>query len=268
MDCQRELSIARAALHQVQQAHKPVVAILITESHTDKLAGIGLFAAAYPGVPIYASQSTIDTILHDGKGYIRLTQKLLGPEYPARVTPPNRVIHSDETLHLAGLTIQTRQLGPGEAPSHTLYYLPASHALFSGDLILHDMTPFFLEEYSKPWLRRLSELGSAFPQAQTLYPGHGIPGSPQQLIAAEARYITRFRQLVAAQIAAGQWDGKTMSSQGKEAVVSGIKAQYPAYIRASGIPNDIETNVDPIADELIKEEAVKPGQPASAREMK
>ncbi len=176
MDCQRELSVARAALREVQKAHKPVVAILITESHTDKLAGISLFAAAYPGVPIYASQPTIDTIFHDGKGHIRLTQKLLGPEYPAHVTPPNRVIHPGETLHLVGLNIQTRQLGPGEAPSHTLYYLPSNRALFSGDLILHDMTPFFLEEYSGPWLRRLEELGAAFPQARTLYPGHGVPG--------------------------------------------------------------------------------------------
>ncbi len=48
-----------------------------------------------------------------------------------------------------------------------------------------------------------------------------------------------------------------MSRQGTRAVVSGIKAQYPAYLRASGIPNDIEANVNPIAEELVKEKAVK-----------
>jgi glyoxylase-like metal-dependent hydrolase (beta-lactamase superfamily II) len=256
IDCQRELSAARAALDAIRKGGKPVVAVIITESHTDKLAGIGLFAEAYPGIPIYAAGSTLHTIRTDGKGYIRLTRQLLGAEYPATVTLPNTVIAPGQRLSIAGLDIETRELGPGEAPSHTLLYVPAARALFSGDLILNRMTPFFLEEQTADWLLRLNDLEAAFPDAATLYPGHGAPGVPRLLIQAQADYIATFRTLVAQQMAvAGQWDGQVVSPAGKQRIIGEIKLHYPDYIRASGIPNDIEANIDPVAAELTREPA-------------
>jgi glyoxylase-like metal-dependent hydrolase (beta-lactamase superfamily II) len=171
IDVQRDLVHAAQAVAAVRAVGKPVRAILITHPHPDHYTGIGLFRQAFPGVVVYASQATADTIRNDTYGASAATLRD-APEITPRVfVPPGESFDGNTTLQIDGLTIVARELGRGEAHSTTAYYLPATKDLFVGDAVLNRLHGPILEAASGSWLGILDRLETTFPDAQTVYPG-------------------------------------------------------------------------------------------------
>jgi glyoxylase-like metal-dependent hydrolase (beta-lactamase superfamily II) len=259
IDFQRDTGSARQAIAQIQSTGKPVAAMLLTHAHPDHIGGIDEFQRAFPGVPLYASQATINEIKLDTLGYQKMGKAFLKDVAPERYPLPDKLLKLRDVLRIGDLTIESREWGASESPSATVFYVPQHQALFAGDLVGNKVTDFLLGEATGAWLEQLRKFPAAYPKAKTLYPGHGAPGDARTLIAAQEKYLQDFRVEVRAQMKAGQWDGKALSPEGRKKVADAISAKYPGYVDVAPLPALNELNANAVAQELAKTGAKRSG---------
>ena len=244
IDVQRDLVHAAEAVEAVRAVGKPVRAILITHPHPDHYTGIGLFRQAFPGVVVYASQATADTIRNDTYGASAATQRDAPTMTPQVFVPPGETFDGNTTLQIDGLTIVARELGRGEAHSTTAYYLPSTKDLFVGDAVINRLHGPILEAASASWLGVLDRLETTFPGARTVHPGHGVSGPPTTLYEDERTYLRTCRKIAAEEIARSGF-----TEAAKQAAVERINARFP-YVNPTGIKDIVRSSVDGLFQEL------------------
>jgi glyoxylase-like metal-dependent hydrolase (beta-lactamase superfamily II) len=252
VDTGRFLSQAQYALKEIRaSSNKPIIGILITHPHTDHYGGLPVFVeAAGVDVPIYASQITADDIRTDRQGFIRARNELHGNDFPDHneIPLPNQIVEDGEEIRLGTLTIQVIELPKNETIVTTLYYLPEQSALFAGDIVTNKTTPFLSDGYSGNWTAQLRMLLERYP-FQTVYHGHGKPGSAEELIPAQIEYIETLRDRVANALTSS---GKVTSEE-KEAILAEMEERYPDYQTSLLLPGLLERGIDGIAEELKRE---------------
>ena len=171
IDGQRELSKARAVRAEIEATGKSIAAVILTHPHPDHFGGIGVFAPQGSNVPVYGSAETRDSIAQDRFGLVKASHQVVGDDFPAEVTLPDHLTSDGDTVEAAGLTLELREWGEGEAECMTLVHLPAARALFCADVVQDRMTAFLLEGRSSAWLMQLQRLSAAFPRCRDALPG-------------------------------------------------------------------------------------------------
>ena len=245
IDGQRELSKARLVRADIERTGKPIVAAFLTHPHPDHFGGIGVLAPPGSGVPLYGSRQTRESIAEDRFGLVKASHEVVKDDFPAQVTLPDQLLEDGQELTVAGLRIQVRELGEGEAECTTALYLPEWRALFCGDVIQDRMTAFLLEGRSQAWLEQLHRLAALFPGVERLYPGHGEPGTRDELVERQAEYLRRFRGLVQSELRNGSL------AEGAEArIVTAMRERYPGYVPVAAIPDLLDKDVSSLAREL------------------
>lgn len=248
VDFQRDRVSAARAIERIKTIGKPVAAMLLTHPHPDHIGGLDQFRQAFPGVPVYASQPTANEVRVDRMGFQKLTRQSLGAQAPRAYPVPDRVIGYYETLKIAGVTIETREFGSGEAISATSFYLPATGQLFGGDIATAGMTSFLLEGRTGPWLKQIRSMRLNYPQTRMLYPGHGEAGPLDQIAAAEEKSLLIYRRLVAA---ARPASGELTPEQVRN-VAAQVRAALGERPPVAAIPDLVEKNVKAVARELAQ----------------
>ena len=245
IDVQRDTAHAAEALRAVRALGKPVLAILVTHGHPDHYTGLEQFLAEWPNAHVHASPETIRVIETDHYGYHQVVRDLAPKAAPERFVVPDRAIEADATLTIDGVEVVTREMGPSEATGATVYFLPETGDVYTGDLVLNKMHGFFLEGRSAEILSSIEALRVLFPAATTAHPGHGDPGPFAELVDRGAQYTRVARRLVAEAIADG-----TAGDEARTNVEAALKARFAGYGVPGGQPDMIALSVEGLFAEL------------------
>lgn len=176
-------------------APTPPRIVISTHAHGDHVFGNFVF----PEAVVVGAERTRAEVLETG---LHLTKLWPDVEWGAvELVPPQLTFSRRLTLHLADRTAELLSFGPAHSACDTVVWLPQERVLFTGDLVLSDVTPLILTGSIgglRAAVARLRGLG-----ARTVVPGHGPVGGPELLDTTE-RYLDWLIRVATAGLAEGR----------------------------------------------------------------
>jgi glyoxylase-like metal-dependent hydrolase (beta-lactamase superfamily II) len=228
----RELRRRREALG------KPLLAVLLTQSHPDHYGGLTELVAG-DDVPIIAPQGVHDVIRRDDPSKEEILRPMFGAEWPSRRTFPNTAVADGESVTFDGVTFTVIDLGPSESPHDSPWLLGGDgRTVFLGDQIYGRMHCYLADGFYEEWLGNIERLRRRLPEDAVLHIGHGGPVGREGWDW-QRGYIETFVEAV------GRADWGDPAA-GREAVVARMKE----YLPADELRFLMELSIDPIAAKL------------------
>jgi glyoxylase-like metal-dependent hydrolase (beta-lactamase superfamily II) len=244
VDTQFLTSSARQLCDAIRAHGKPLLAVFITHPHPDHFNGTTEIAQAWPGLPIYATQATIDVIRATQADKRAAWTPVYGDDYPQETVLPNTVVAPGQPIFVDGLELRVDDLGEGESVDITVIHLPQSDQLIASDLLYHRVHPWLAEGRTKQWLSQLDIVRGRYSTATSVFAGHGEAAGPDAL-AQQAEYLNTFRDWVRDGIA----DLTHPTPDEKSMVAGKLLQRYPNY----PLQMLVEMNIDGVAKELAAE---------------
>ena len=106
-----------------------------------------------------------------------------------------------------------------------MLYLPEYEVLFPADLVGNETIPFFWQGGTEHWIDQLQRLQDRFSNLETIYPGHGVPGSAQPMMAAELEFLTTFRNLIYDRLS----QNGRMTDEERAEIIEVMATRYPTW---------------------------------------
>ncbi|WP_371324194.1 MBL fold metallo-hydrolase [Dechloromonas sp. ZY10] len=178
IDTGASVQIGEMAIRQLQrQFAKPVIAAFNTHYHGDHFLGNAAFAAAFPGMPIYAHPQTVQAIAGvQGDLWRRLmeqwtNQASLGTEV---VVPTASVAHGDE-FRYGNLLVRIHHYGTAHTPADICIEVVNDAVVCVGDVAMDRRIANMDDGSYLGTLNAYRQL-ERNARAKIWVPGHGQPG--------------------------------------------------------------------------------------------
>jgi len=177
----------------------PVVALINTHPHPNQVLANG----AFPGVAIYASRVTAETMRQRCASCRERLQKMIGAEAMAgtEAVIPDQPIDRETRVVIGGRALRLFPLGDAHSHGDLAVFDEASGSLVSGDLGNSTVLPELIDGNTPGWIGALQQL-LARQDVRRVIPGYGPPaalGSLDQPL----RYLQALQQFAEREVAAG-----------------------------------------------------------------
>ncbi len=170
--------IGEMAIGQIRAGlKKPVVAIVNTHHHGDHWLGNGAFAAAYPGVPIYAHPGAMAAIRGaPGEQWRANMEKVTGGATAGtRVVPPSESVENGSVLRFGDTTLRMHHYGKAHTPHDIVVEVVEDGVTVVGDVAM-DRRIANMEDGSYLGTLATYDALEANTKTRTWLPAHGRPG--------------------------------------------------------------------------------------------
>jgi glyoxylase-like metal-dependent hydrolase (beta-lactamase superfamily II) len=225
----------RAGLEGLQ---KPLLAVLLTQSHPDHYAGLTELVAS-DDVPIIAPQGVIDVIVRDDPIKEEILRPMFGDEWAAERTFPNTPIADGESVDFDGAVFTVIDLGPSESPHDSPWVLGTDEqVVFLGDQIYDRKHCFLADGFYEEWLANIEMLQSRFPNDVVFHVGHGGP-----LGLGDFEWQRRYIEVFLEAVRNADW------SQPDRAHAT-VVARMKEYLPTDELQFLMELSIEPIASQL------------------
>jgi len=172
------VSDGRALRAQFESFGKPLLAVLVTHAHPDHYGGI-VELVGDDDVPVVATAGVDAVIRRDDALKEEILRPMFGEEWPRRRAFPNRTVSDGETVALGGASVTVADLGPGESPHDSIWFLDDERrTIFLGDQVYDHKHAYLADGFYDEWLSNLERLRQELPADATLHIGHGGPVTP------------------------------------------------------------------------------------------
>src|SRR5690242_12726681 len=118
-------------------------------------------------------------------------------EWVQKWTYPNRIVQDREAIQVDGISFRVHELGPGgDCDANSIWIMETTPPIpFVGDLIFNGMHSYLADAHTSEWLANLTKVKSLVAGTQTIYPGHGDPGTIE-LFDKQRAYLEEYRNKV------------------------------------------------------------------------
>lgn len=198
IDAPQGLILVDTGRHKEQQENilaaakargKPVAAIVNTHWHLDHSGGNAEIRAAYPGIPLYASEAIegalagflqksregAQTYIDSGKATPEIKADIAldmtAMDDPANLKPDRPILGSSK-MKIAGRKVEVHLARFAATEGDVWLFDPRTQTVIAGDLVVGP-APFLDTACAEGWRKALNEIAKV--KFATLIPGHGDP---------------------------------------------------------------------------------------------
>jgi len=232
------VSGGRAVRERIESTGKPLAALLLTHAHPDHYGGV-VEAVAGIDAPIVATAGVDDAIRRDDEAKEGILRPMFGDEWPRERAFPSRIVESGAELGFGDIEIAVRDLGPGESPHDSIWFLGDDGAtVFSGDQGYNHMHSYLADGHWEAWLANIERLASDLPADVTLLPGHGDRAG-RELLDWQREYIERFVEAVRG----ADWGDRERAAQA-------VADTMTSFLERDDLRFLMELSIEPVAARL------------------
>lgn len=174
------MQIGQELLEKVRKVtDKPVIAVFNTHVHGDHWLGNYGISQAYPNVPIYAHNRTIERLSggEDKLWLDRMMEMTNGAIAGTKAVIPTKGLKGGETLKLGDATLRIHYAGRAHSDSDIMIEVLDDKALFFGDVVVAESVPHSGAPQDASFKGTQAAIESMLAGPSTLFiPGHGHSG--------------------------------------------------------------------------------------------
>lgn len=232
------VSDGRALRAQLESFGKPLLAVLVTHAHPDHYGGIVELVGG-DDVPVVATVGVDAVIRRDDALKEEILRPMFGEEWPRERTFPNRTVSDGERVDLGGVSFTVLDLGPGESPHDSIWFLgDERRTVFLGDQVYDRKHAYLADGFLDEWLGHLERLRPELPADATLHVGHGGPVTPANF-ESQREYIETFADAV-----------RTADWSQPDAARAAVVERMTRLLPTDELQFLMELSIDPVAAKL------------------
>ncbi|HKA91602.1 MAG TPA: MBL fold metallo-hydrolase [Haliangiales bacterium] len=240
VDATLTVSTGRALRARLEALGKPLLGVLVTHPHPDHVAGLAELVSD-DALPIFATDPVVALMRRLEAPKRAQWGPVFKDEWVPRWRYPNRIVADGEVVTLGGVAFRVHDLGRGGDSDANAMWV-AAEAAFVGDLVFDGVHAYLADGGVLAWLanlERVARMGLA-----RLFPGHGPPGAPAELIPRQRDYLLAYAAHVK-ELAGGRG---ALDDAGRAELARRMDAHRPG----AGLAFLVGMSADAVAAELAR----------------
>ncbi len=160
---------------------KPVIAVFNTHIHADHWFGNDAFIKAFPNIPIYAQQETVNESQAVGEAWINTIKTLTkNDRHKTHIQTANQIVKDGDVIQIGDTTFTIYHDAVSHTSTDIMIAINGDEAIFLGDNLFNGrLNPHADGHIKKTW--ESVEKAVAKSGAKVIVPGHGKSGDKSMM---------------------------------------------------------------------------------------